>query len=59
MPNRRLTLRRFQQRWRYRRIRRGMYLAGRRYRMTPVRHRIRRHFPNWYFRYGRYRRLRY
>ncbi|UOF80449.1 hypothetical protein [Naiadivirus vacaense] len=56
------SLRRFQQRWRYLRIRRGMrsiyrpaYRTARRYRVRP----LARRYPTWYFNYGRYRRLRY
>lgn len=49
------SLRAAQQSWRKRRIRR---MVGRYYR-TPLRYRMARHIPNWYFRYGRYRRIRY
>lgn len=52
---RRPTLTNFQRRWRYARIRR----MQRSYRRTPLRYRMARRVPTWYFRYGRYRRLRY
>lgn len=57
------SLRQVQQRWRYRRIRRAMYSMRRGYN-TPARYRAKwsgmmRRYPVWYFKYGRYKRLRY
>lgn len=48
-----------QRRFRQRRINYMMLRARRSFRMTPNRYRAVRRVPTWYFRYGRYRRLRY